>query len=529
MVIVINTLMFLLNALAFAVVLGLIVAIHELGHLIFAKRAKILCYEYSIGMGPAVYTKEFEETKFSIRAIPIGGFVSMAGEELSKEMIAKDDEVGLILEDGKVKEIILSDKIESEMKMKITNFEIYDEEQTGYLFVEGLVEGDIEHFEILEEAVYVVSEKQQLQIAPYKRCFESKTYLEKFLTLIAGPGMNFLLALFLFFIVASFTGKPQNINKIGSTIDYLPASIAGLNEGDEIISIGGVDVKDWNSIGSAVKGLTGYEGVEVVVKIKKTGVTETFLMDLAIDINQLGISNYNKDGIVTSDFGAIVGNSYGHGANVLQAGDIITKVKYLDNDEVIINNWYDLINVVNSVDGKELTVTFNRDGETFTKELHAWELKVLNSQGVSQYSVSLGITPLRKFSFGYSLITPFKSTWESFTQVISVIGLLFGGSKQIGVGDLSGPIGIFNLIGQIMRQGVLALLSFTAFLSVNIGVLNLLPIPALDGGRILFISIEGVTRKKIPRKVENMVNNIFFILLMLLFVYVAINDVIRVI
>lgn len=105
--------------------------------------------------------------------------------------------------------------------------------------------------------------------------------------------------------------------------------------------------------------------------------------------------------------------------------------------------------------------------------------------------------------------------------------MLFGGSSQVGVGDLSGPIGIFNIIGQVMSQGWIALLAFAAFLSVNVGVLNLLPIPALDGGRILFISIEGVTRRKISKNVENIINNIFFFLLMALLIYVTFNDILR--
>lgn len=154
--------------------------------------------------------------------------------------------------------------------------------------------------------------------------------------------------------------------------------------------------------------------------------------------------------------------------------------------------------------------------------------KVLKSQGQTAYSIMLGVSPQRKFSLGYSLGQSFVGVWNSFYQVITTVGLLLGGSKQIGVNDLSGPIGIFNIIGQVMKQGFISLLAFTAFLSVNVGVLNLLPIPALDGGRVLFITYEGISRRKISRKAENIINNVFFILLMLLFVYVTINDVLRI-
>ena len=98
---------FIINLLAFVFSLGLIIAIHELGHLIFAKKANILCFEYSIGMGPAIYKKKGKETVFAVRAIPIGGFVSMAGEAVSTEMVKEDQTVGLNFKDGKIKEIIL--------------------------------------------------------------------------------------------------------------------------------------------------------------------------------------------------------------------------------------------------------------------------------------------------------------------------------------------------------------------------------------------------------------------------------------
>jgi regulator of sigma E protease len=88
-------------------------------------------------------------------------------------------------------------------------------------------------------------------------------------------------------------------------------------------------------------------------------------------------------------------------------------------------------------------------------------------------------------------------------------------------------VGIFNIVGMYVQAGFIALLGFIAFLSVNIGIMNLLPIPALDGGRILFISIEAISKKRIPRNVDNIVNNIFFILLMVLFVYITFNDVLR--
>ncbi len=509
---------FIINLLAFAFALGIIVSIHELGHLIFAKRAGILCYEYSIGLGPAIYKKKGKETDFSVRAIPIGGYVSMAGEQMSTEMIKKDQVIGLNLKDGKVKEMVLFNTA-TELRMQVTDFEIYSENEEP-LFLEGFVEGKLERFEILDDAIYKLP-KQELKIAPYKKSFESKSYLQKLLTLLAGPLMNFLLAFLLFFLVASFRGAPVNQNKIGSLSEESPAYLAGLRKDHVITSINGIDITNWDDIGKVILDEQPYE---IMISGNDTPIT----VIPRIDITQLGISNYYKDDLDSSlTIGTlIVGTYYGTTENSLKHGDVITSVIY-EGTTIITNSYQDLLDNADLFDGGEMTVNYIRNEEAGTTVINVWEKQVLKSQGIDQYNVYIGISPTYKYNFLYSLKAPFIEMYNSFYQVIMVIKFLFGGSKQIGVGQLSGPIGIFNIVGQIARQGFLSLLTFIAFLSVNIGIMNLLPIPALDGGRILFISIEGITRKRIPRKTENLVNNIFFILLMLLFVYVTFNDILR--
>lgn len=519
----------LLNILAFIVVLGAIVAIHELGHLIFAKRANILCYEYSLGFGPVLYGRKGKETDFSIRAIPLGGFVSMAGEQISTEMIKKGDFVGLNFKDGKIKEIILTNEVKAELTLRVSNYEVYDEKEEGYLFIEGLVDDELEHFEILEDAKYIITPKQKLQIAPYNRCFESKTFLERLLTLLAGPFMNFFFALFLFLIVASIQGKPQNTSVIGDVVDYYPAALAGIQKNDEIISIGGNEISNWDDLNEVYLKLDTYEDVEIILKREGSLVSVNF--DFAIEIARIGLSNISLDGIAKNEsvVGASVGAINKNIVKDLQKGDVINKVEY-GNEEIDITNWYDLVNVVDNLpkEHKEIKVTFIRGEEEKTSSILVWEPAVLKSQGADAYQIAMGIEATRKFSLGYSLTQPFVEMWNSFYRVVLTIGLLFGGSSQIGAKDLNGPVGIFNIVGHFRSQGFLALASFAAFLSVNIGILNLLPIPALDGGRILFISIESITKKKISRKTENIINNVFFFLLMALFLYVTINDILKI-
>lgn len=521
----------IVNIILFVVILGIIVAVHELGHLIFAKRAKILCFEYAIGMGPVLYRKKNKETDFSIRAIPIGGFVSMAGEQMSTAMIREDQTIGINLKDGIIKEIVLNLQLPYEQLIKVTEFEIYDEKETGDLFIEGYVNNELVRYPISEEAYYHVSEKEQLKIAPYKRSFESKTYIQKLLTLIAGPGMNFLLALLLFFIIASFQGKPLNNNVVGGTVEGFPAHVAGLNKGDKIINIDGYDVTDQQTLHEGINKLNSYENVEFIIELPD-GTNKTVYLDLMVDINQIGVANYNKNKeLKLSNNGAIIGQAFGNSVGdknnpLLLENDIIKKITY-NGETILINDWQDLRDAVYdlNIDGKTVTFEVLRGTEIKDVKVEAWENKVLNSQNVPAASVTIGITADTKYNFLYTLYAPFLSIGDSFMQVVKVLGLLFGGSKQIGLRELSGPVGIFNIIGQVREQGVFALLWFAAFLSVNVGMLNLLPIPVLDGGRVVFITIEAITGKRIPRKVENIIINVFFFIMMGLFVFVTFNDI----
>ena len=156
---------------------------------------------------------------------------------------------------------------------------------------------------------------------------------------------------------------------------------------------------------------------------------------------------------------------------------------------------------------------------------------MLSNQRIEKIKIYIGVSPSYHHNFFESIGAACKAFWSDFTLIFRTLKLLIapGDVRQIGVDNLSGVVGIYSLIGSYLSMGILSLLLFMALLSVNIGVMNLLPIPALDGGRILFLGIEGVTRKPLNRKVEAMINNIMFILLMGFMLYVTYNDIIRLI
>ena len=154
---------------------------------------------------------------------------------------------------------------------------------------------------------------------------------------------------------------------------------------------------------------------------------------------------------------------------------------------------------------------------------------MLDNQRIEKIQQKIGVSPSMQFDFLGSFSQAGGNFWNDFTLIFRTLKLLIAPSdvRQVGVSDLSSFVGIFSMISNYIGAGFLSLLSFVALLSVNIGVMNLLPIPALDGGRIVFLGYELVTRRKPSKKVENIINNIFFILILILFVFITYNDILR--
>ena len=242
----------LLSIIAFVLILGIIIMIHEGGHFFFAKRAGVLCHEFSLGMGPVIWKKKKGETTYSIRAIPVGGFVSMAGEETSSQLIKTGDKIGLNLdENNKVTEIVFDENMEASIRGEIVDADLYGKDGNA-LYINLNVGTLNQYYEVNRNAFYVFDKKKSLQITPYDRCFESKSLLDRFLSIFAGPFMNFVLAIFIYLIVSFASGVPNyDSNVIGSvTNGYNSYGI--LEEGDQIISIDGINVTSWDDLSNAL-------------------------------------------------------------------------------------------------------------------------------------------------------------------------------------------------------------------------------------------------------------------------------------
>ena len=331
-------------------ILGIVVFIHEFGHFIFAKRAGIYVYEFSLGMGPRLlkFKRKNDETEYSLRILPIGGYVQMAGEEIEAD-----------------------EKVPENMRM------------------------------------------------------QSKSWMQRFLTIIAGIMFNFILAVVVFFIIGLWNGSSQNKPYINFVEDGINSQIVDV--GDRIIAVNG----------------------------HRVIFTDVLVLDVQLNSGKpLNLTVLDSEG---------------------------------NKKDAILN-----------------PIEVNNDG------------KVSYKYGIGLGDeVKTGLLPAIKYAFVkfFSLVT----------QMFLVVINLFTG--KLGFSSMSGPVGIFNVVGESAKAGFINLVYLVGFISLNVGFMNLLPIPALDGGRILFLIIEKIKGSKVDVKIENTIHTIGFALLMILMLVITFNDI----
>ncbi|WP_410983899.1 RIP metalloprotease RseP [Bacillus cereus] len=411
------------TAIAFILIFGALVFFHELGHLYFAKRAGILCREFAIGFGPKIFSFEKNETVYTVRLLPLGGYVRMAGEDAETVELKPGKKVGLVLnENEEVMKLVL------EGREKYPNVRVIEVEQADLeknLTISGYeeYEEELQTFRVSEKA-RIVSAGEEIQIAPFNRQFGSKTLGQRALTIFAGPAMNFILAFVIFVIIGLVQGIPVDKPMIGKVMKDSVAEQAGLKQDDMIQAINGKDTNTWN--------------------------------------------------------------------------DVVTIVREHPN--------------------KEITLHVKRDSEQFNVKV----TPSADTEGKEKVGRIGVYSPVEKSIFG-SIKSGFEQTY-TWTKLIfdSLVKLVTG---QFSINDLSGPVGIYNLTDQVVDYGVIRVLSLAAVLSINLGLFNLLPVPALDGGRLFFFLIEALRGKPIDRQKEGMVHFIGFALLMLLMLVVTWNDI----
>ncbi|MGY3765351.1 RIP metalloprotease RseP [Vagococcus vulneris] len=416
----------------FIFVFGLIVLIHEFGHFIFAKRGGILVREFSIGMGPKLFSHRHNGTAYTIRLLPVGGYVRMAGEGDEDVELAPGMPVSLVLNNnGEVIKINQSKKVQLENSIPV---EILETDLEDQLFIRAYENGDEtqeKRYPVNHDATIVEEDGVEVQIAPRDVQFQSASLGRRLMTNIAGPMNNFILAFVLFVIVAFMQGgtyEPSTSTVIGGVAEGLPAAKANIKPGDEILSINGQKQKDFESMAKIISENPG---------------------------NKLRIELKTNNG---------------------QEKNV------------------EVIPVKSETDPKV---------------------------GVIGINISNDFVPL---SFFGKIKDGFIKTFTNSLVIFKALGDLITG---FSLNKLGGPVMIFKLSESVSNSGIIAVLSFTAMLSVNLGIMNLIPLPGLDGGKIILNLLEGIRGKPLSQEKEMMITMIGVVVLVVLMVAVTWNDINR--
>lgn len=546
---------YVIGALAFIIILGVIIIIHEGGHFLFAKRANILCHEFSIGMGPLIWKTKKGETVYSIRAIPIGGYVSMAGEEVEQDFLKDVNSVKLEFDENeKVKRIICD--LDNEEFKDLPAYQLVQHDLLGTmdaledeLSLTVKVPGENEEetvektFIVNRDAMIYFNKKEEYQIAPLDRNMSSKSVGKRFMTVFAGPMMNFILAIVIYLVLGIIQGYPSTgTTKLDTVLEGAPVYTTvdgneGLRGSELVTHINGEKLSVWDDVSKVMSKVANgkiatFNGVLEVTYVDENNNTKTEKFAPMISIYSIELlldSSYSKNNqVVVGKYSSNNDKTKSYKAGLVE-GDIITKVE-ISNYSKEINSVNDILEFFSSSHLEEaeiVTITYLRETEVKTTSIETYSKQMLDSQDLTRTKVQLGISPEYKFDLLKTLYMPFVNTATSSIGIFKTLGLLFT-DKSVNIDDFSGPVGIFQLVTSTASSGFLSLLSLTAFLSVNIGFVNLLPLPALDGGRLVFIVFEAITKKKPSPKVENIVHTIGFFLLIGLFIFISFSDVLRI-
>ena len=415
----------MLGILTFILVFGIIVVVHEFGHFYFAKKSGILVREFAIGMGPKIFAHIGKDgTAYTIRILPLGGYVRMAGWGDDTTEIKTGTPVSLTLtDDGKVKRINLSGKKldQTALPMQVTQFDFEDK-----LFIKGLVLEEEKTFAVDHDATVVEADGTEVRIAPLDVQYQNATIWGKLITNFAGPMNNFILGVVVFWIL--------------------------------IFMQGGVRDVDTNQFHVMPQGALAKVGVPETAQITKIGSHE--------------ISNWES---------------------LIQAVESETKDKTAPTLDVTISE--------NGSD-KQVTVTPEE----------------------SQGRYLLGVQPGIKSDFLSMFVGGFTTAADSALRILSALkNLIF----QPDLNKLGGPVAIFKASSDAAKNGIENVLYFLAVISINIGIFNLIPIPALDGGKIVLNILEAIRRKPLKQEIETYVTLAGVVIMVVLMIAVTWNDIMR--
>jgi regulator of sigma E protease len=431
---------------AFLFVLGVLIFVHELGHFVMARRVGVRVLKFSLGFGPRLAGFTRGDTEYVISAIPLGGYVKMAGENPDDPRSGRDDE------------------------------------------------------------------------------FLSKSKWERFQILIMGPLMNLILAVVVTAGVLmngadipAYQSKPP---VVGFVVPDSPAAGAGIQRGDRLTTVAGRSIDTWEQFIIAVGTRAGRETeIGVLRDGKSFTVMATPAPQTKFEIGDIGVAPDTHPNVA-----ALLPGAPAEKAG-LKVGDVIHRV-----DGMTITLREQLIAAVSKKANTPVTMAVVRNGApvdvTVTPEANTGRCPTL-PQGEGCIGISIGeevtrINPGPIDAIGMSI----KRNYESARLIFMTIGQLI--TRETSTRQLMGPLAIAQLSGESAEQGWASLFALMASISLNLGLLNLLPIPVLDGGHIFIMALEGLARRDFSLKVKEKMFLAGFAVLLMLMVTVIYNDLTRI-
>jgi regulator of sigma E protease len=368
---------------------------------------------------------------------------------------------------------------------------------------------------------------QSAEATDPRRSFSKKSVGVRARIILAGPLSNLLLPVAIFWGVFTFVGQPYLLPVIGTPEAGSPAAEAGLQSGDRVVTVDGQTIERWDEVLAAIRGSSGRtltfavarDSRTVWVRLEPRPLKTRDVFGQEIEVWDVGL----QEPLISTRIGE------------LTPGDIAQKAGLKSGDRVValnglpVSDWEQMRKGIRGSPGKPLRITVERDGQRFDVEVTPRSTKQRTAAGEEEIG-QIGIGPApdshyRRLNPVYALAAGAQKTGE--LSVLIVQGFVKLIQAKISPKTIGGPILIGQMAGEVVQRGPVELLTFTALLSINLAILNLLPIPVLDGGHLLFSLIEWLRGKPVSLRKREIAQQVGMVLLVGLMIFAFYNDITR--